>query len=169
MSTKARRNTHDMATLPQLLEDDIRQLDEALRQLLKASNASTALVIDNGGFLLTHQGEAEQFDLTTIAALASGAYLANQTIANLVHEENFNSVYQQGEKFSMFGTRINDETLLLVIFEARVSVGAVKYYAASTVRRIAAQLVIAHERDPDGGLDLSMLNVADTSSFFKKK
>ena len=31
-------------------------------------------------------------------ALASGAFLANQTIANLVHETNFNSVYQQGEK-----------------------------------------------------------------------
>jgi len=158
-----------MATLPQLIEDDIRQLDEALRQLLKSSDATCALVIDNGGFLITHAGEAENFDLTTIAALASGAYLANQTIANLVQEENFNSVYQQGEKFSIFGTRINDDSLLLTIFEARVSVGAVKYFSASAVRRIAAQLVIAHERDPENGIDLSMLNVADTAGFFKKK
>jgi predicted regulator of Ras-like GTPase activity (Roadblock/LC7/MglB family) len=158
-----------MATLPQLIEDDIHQLDEALRQLIKSSDASVGMVIDNAGFLLTHQGDAGEFDLTTIAALASGAYLANQTIANLIHEENFNSVYQQGEKFSMLGTRVNEETLLLVIFEARVSVGAVKYFCGSTVRRIAAQLVIAHERDPDGGLDLSMLNAADTSGFFKKR
>lgn len=158
-----------MATLPQLLEEDIRQLDEVLLQLLKASGASATLLIDNGGFLITHKGESEKFDLTTIAALASGAYLANQTIANLVHEENFSSVYQQGEKYSIFGTRVNEETLLVVIFEAQVTVGAVKYFAASTVRRAAAQLIIAHERDPDNGLDLSMLNVADTSGIFRKK
>jgi hypothetical protein len=56
-----------------------------------------ALVIDKGGFLITHQGEPEEFDLTTIGALASGAFMANQTIAGLVNEPNFNSTYQQGE------------------------------------------------------------------------
>src|SRR6186713_3425973 len=111
-----------MATLPQLLEEDIQCLDRILTEYLDRSDAATALIIDKGGFLITSAGDARRFDLTTIGALASGAYLANQTIANLVHEENFDSVYQQGEKFSMLGTRVNEETLLLVIFEARVSV-----------------------------------------------
>ena len=83
-----------MATLPQLVEEDIQRLEEVLREFLGRSDATAALIIDKGGFLITHQGDARQFDLTTIAALASGAYLANQTIANLVHEENFDSVYQ---------------------------------------------------------------------------
>ena len=34
---------------------------------------------------------------------------------------------------------------------------------------IIAQLLTARERDPDAGLDLSVLNVADTSGFFKRK
>ena len=72
-----------MATLPQLIEEDIHQLDEYLAELLKQSDATTALLIDKGGFLITQAGEPGLFDLTTIAALASGAYLANQTIANL--------------------------------------------------------------------------------------
>ncbi|HSU53868.1 MAG TPA: roadblock/LC7 domain-containing protein, partial [Candidatus Dormibacteraeota bacterium] len=91
-----------MGTLPQLIEEDIQCLDEALRELLDRSEATTAMVIDKGGFLISSYGDDRQFDLTTIAALASGAYLANQTIANLVHEPNFNSVYQQGERYSMF-------------------------------------------------------------------
>src|SRR5579864_6190040 len=103
-----------MATLPQLIEEDIRQLDRVLRELLENSEATTALIIDKGGFLITHAGESDQFDLTTIAALASGAYLANQTIANLVHEENFDSVYQQGEKNSMLVLNV-DEYCLLVL------------------------------------------------------
>ena len=97
-----------MGTLPQLLEEDIQRLDDVLREYLERSDASTALIIDKGGFLITSQGDARRFDLTTIGALASGAYLANQTIANLVHEENFDSVYQQGETFSMFVTNIDE-------------------------------------------------------------
>jgi predicted regulator of Ras-like GTPase activity (Roadblock/LC7/MglB family) len=158
-----------MSTLPQLLEEDILRLDDELRDLLAKSEATTGLIIDKGGFLLTSQGDGRQFDLTTIAALASGAYMANQTIANLVHETNFNSVYQQGEKFSMFVMDIDEYCLLVVIFRAQLSVGAVKYFAVPTVRHIAVQLQIAHERDPSSGLDLSVLNIADTADLFKKK
>jgi predicted regulator of Ras-like GTPase activity (Roadblock/LC7/MglB family) len=158
-----------MATLPQLLEEDIQRLEEVLREFLGRSDATTALIIDKGGFLITHQGDARLFDLTTIAALASGAYLANQTIANLVHEENFDSVYQQGENLSMFVTNVDESCLLLVIFRAQVGVGIVKYHAALTRRQVAEQLQAAQERDPGAGLDLSVLNLADPSCVFKRR
>ena len=158
-----------MATLPQIIEEDVERLGRELRELLEKSDATTALIIDKGGFLITSQGDAQQFDLTTIAALASGAYMANQTIANLVHETSFNSIYQQGEKFSMFVMCVDENCLLVVIFQAEVSVGAVKYFAAPTVKRIALQLQLAQERDPGAGFDLSELNLADPSELFKKK
>jgi len=158
-----------MGTLPQLIEEDILRIDELMRDLLAKSDATTALVIDKGGFLITSQGDSRQFDLTTIAALASGAYLANQTIANLVHETNFNSVYQQGEKFSMYVQCIDDYSLLCVIFKATVSVGLVKYFAGPVSQGIAEQMELAQTRDPSGGLDLSILNMADTSELFRRK
>jgi len=158
-----------MATLPQLIEEDIQLFDTELRELLEQTDATTALIIDKGGFLIANQGDGRQFDLTTIAALASGAYMANQTIANLVHETNFNSVYQQGEKFSMFAISVDEHCLIVVIFKAQVSVGIVKYFALPAVKNIAAQLRSAQERDPGAGLDLSMLNLADTSDLFKRK
>src|SRR5215470_108787 len=107
-----------MATLPQLIEEDIQRLDEALRELLEKSDSTTAMIIDKGGFLISGVGDTRQFDLTTIAALASGAYMANQTIANLVQKTNFNSVYQKGEKFSMFVMEVDDYCMLTVIFKA---------------------------------------------------
>jgi len=158
-----------MATLPQLLEEDIHRFSVVLQELLKHTEASTALIIDKGGFLITSEGNADEFDLTTIAALASGAFMANQTIANLVHETNFNSVYQQGEKHSMYATCAGEETILVVIFEADKSVGVVKYFAEPVVEKIVEQLKIAYDRDPGEGLDLSVLNVADTTGVFKKK
>jgi predicted regulator of Ras-like GTPase activity (Roadblock/LC7/MglB family) len=158
-----------MATLPQLLEEDIRLFDDALCELLDKSEATTALIIDQGGFLIAHQGDDRHFDLTTLAALASGAFLANQTIANLVHETNFNSVYQQGEKFSMLVMRADENCELVIIFKAHLSAGAVKYFAAPTAERIACQMQVAQQREPGAGLDLSVLNLADPSELFKRK
>ena len=158
-----------MATLPQLIEEDIERLDDLLGELLQKSDATTALIIDKGGFLITSQGDARQFDLTTIAALASGAFMANQTIANLVHETSFNSVYQQGEKNSMFVICADDNCLLVVIFKAQVSVGVVKYFAVPAAAQVADQMARAQEREPGAGLDLSELNLADTRDLFKRK
>jgi predicted regulator of Ras-like GTPase activity (Roadblock/LC7/MglB family) len=158
-----------MATLPQLIEDDMRRLDETLREFIASTDATTALILDKGGFLITHQGDTRDFDLTTIGALSSGAYLANQTIAGLVNETNFNSTYQQGEKFSMFVVNIDEHCLLVVIFKSQTGIGVVKYFAAAAVKRIACQLEIAQERAPGAGLDLSVLNTAETGQFFRKK
>ncbi len=158
-----------MGTLPQLIEEDIQRLEDELCELLAQTDATTALIIDKGGFLISHSGDNRQFDLTTIAALASGAFMANQTIANLVHEPSFDSVYQQGQKFSMFVMTIDEHCLLVVIFKASVSVGVVKYFSAPASTNIAKQMVVAQQRDPGAGLDLSVLNIADTTDLFKRK
>jgi len=157
-----------MATLPQLIEEDVHGLEKTLREFIEQTDASTALVIDKGGFLISHQGDSE-FDLTTIGALASGAFMANQTIAGLVNEQNFNCIYQQGENFSMFVTNVDENCMLVIIFKSQVGVGIVKYYASGAVKKVADQLEHARKRDPEGGLDLSVLNVADTQSVFRKK
>lgn len=158
-----------MATLPQLIEDDIQRLDEALREFITVADATSALIIDKGGFLITHQGDSRDFDLTTIAALSSGAFMANQTIAGLVNETNFNSIYQQGEKFSLFVINVDEHCMLVVIFKSQTGVGVVKYYAAGAVKHIARQIKIAAERAPGQRLDLSVLNTADTGQFFRKR
>ena len=158
-----------MATLPQLIEEDIRRLDETLRELLAQTDATVALVIDKGGFLLTHQGNAGELDLTTIGALSSGAFLASQTIAGLVSEKDFNYTCQQGELASLFTVNVDEHCLLVVIFPSQSGTGVVKYFAPGAVRRIAQQLAVARARDPEGGLDLSELNVADPQELFRKK
>ncbi len=158
-----------MPTLPQLIEEDMQRLDETLREFVAQTEATVALVIDKGGFLIAHQGDASELDLTTIGALASGAFLANQTIAGLVNENNFNSIYQQGEKSSMFVVNVDEHCLLVVIFRSQVGVGVVKFYSGMAVKQIARHLVLAQERAPGAGLDLSELNTANPQELFRKK
>ena len=158
-----------MATLPQLIEDDMRVLDAALRDFIGQSSAMAALVIDKGGFLITHQGDAGEVDLTTLGALASGAFMANQTIAGLVGEKNFSSTFQQGERFSLFVTEIDEHCLLLVLFKSQTGAGLVKYYSSNCASVIARQLVEAQTRSPENGFDLSVLNIAHPQELFRKK
>jgi predicted regulator of Ras-like GTPase activity (Roadblock/LC7/MglB family) len=158
-----------MATLPQLIEEDISRLNAALHDFLAQTEAIAALLIDKGGFLITHQGEPGEMDFTTIGALASGAFMANQTIATLIKEKDFNSTYQQGETFSLFVINVDANCLLVVIFKSPTGIGVVKYYAANATISVARQLAIAAERAPGRGFDLSELNLANPQELFRKK
>src|SRR5438093_13667628 len=158
-----------MATLPQLIEEDVRELERALQDLLIKCEGSAALIIDKGGFLITQIGEARQLDTTTLAALSAASFAATEGIASLVSESNFSSVYQQGESHSLLVLNVDEYCLLTVVFKARISVGAVKYFAVATAKQIAKQLKKAHRRAPEAGLDLSELNIADPTPLFRKK
>ena len=155
--------------LPQLIEEDIREIDGALGDLLTKSEAISALVLDKGGFLITQCGDTRRFDTTTLGALAAAMYAATQGIASLVGEIDFSSVYQQGENISLLVNNVDEHCLLLVIFRAQISVGAVKYYALGTIAQLAQQLRAAQARAPGEGYDLSVLNIADTADLFRKK
>jgi len=155
--------------LPQLIEEDMRQIDGALGDLLTKSEATSALVLDKGGFLITQYGDTRRFDTTTLGALAAAMYAATQGIASLVGEIDFSSVYQQGDNISLLVNNVDEHCLLLVIFRAQISVGAVKYYALGTIAQLAQQLRAAQARAPGEGYDLSVLNIADTADLFRKK
>lgn len=158
-----------MATLPQLIEEDIRELHRVMQELLLKSEASSSQLIDKGGFLITQCGDCDGFDTTTLAALSAASFAATEGIATLVGETNFSSIYQQGESYSLLVENVDEYCLLTAVFKAQISVGAIKYFAADTIKLIAKQLKKAHRRDPGAGLDLSELNLADTTSLFRMK
>jgi predicted regulator of Ras-like GTPase activity (Roadblock/LC7/MglB family) len=158
-----------MFSLPPLIAEDIQCMESALDELLKKSEATGALLIDKGGPLISQRGTLDEFDTTTMAALAAGSFAATEAIAGLVGESNFSSVYQQGENQSLWVGNVGQNLLLIVIFKAGISVGVVKYFATATTQRIACQLEVAHARKPDVSLDLVSLNVMDTAALFKRK
>jgi len=154
--------------LPQLIAEDVQEIDRLLGELISRSEATATMLIDKAGFLITQAGDFENFDSTTLAALAAGSFAATQGMASVVSEPNFNSVYQQGETFSLLVQNVEFDTLIVVVFAAHVSVGAVKYFANAAVPQVAQQLETARQRNPDGALDLSMMNMENSSEFFRK-
>jgi predicted regulator of Ras-like GTPase activity (Roadblock/LC7/MglB family) len=158
-----------MFTLPQLLQEDVERLDAALGELITKSEATAALLADKAGFLIAQQGNTDTFDATTVAALGSGSFAATREIAALLGEEKFASAYQQGETTSLYLANVDEHCVLLVIFPAATGVGVVKFYANKTVTVVADTLKEAAARCPANGIDLSVMNLADTGPVFRKK
>ncbi len=158
-----------MPGLPTLIEEDVQLLDGALDDLLRSTEAATALIIDKGGPLISQRGTLDNFDATTVAALAAGSFSATQAIAERIGETNFSNIYQQGDNHSLLLSNIDDNLLLIVIFKAAISAGAVKYYAAAAIERVGLQLKRARQRAPEALTDLVSMNVVDAANIFRKK
>ena len=158
-----------MGQFPQLVQEDIDHLNGVMRELLEKSEANLALLVEKAGYLIHQYGNPEAIDTTTFATLGSNAYNAVQFMAQLVNENNFSSMYQQGENFSTLMVNVDENSLLVIVFPTNLTVGSMKYYAAPAARSIAERIELASARTPGAGLDLSDLDPTDVTSLFQKK
>jgi predicted regulator of Ras-like GTPase activity (Roadblock/LC7/MglB family) len=156
-----------IGSLPQLIDEDIRQINAIFDDFLAKSEADSVLLTAEGGFLVSTHGNTRNLDTTSIGALASNCFEANKAIAGMIGEAEFSSVYQAGEQNSMYVQSIDGSNLMVVIFPVRTAVGAIKYYAQAARDHVAKVFVRARERAP-GGLDLALLNLPDSTQLFKR-
>jgi predicted regulator of Ras-like GTPase activity (Roadblock/LC7/MglB family) len=158
-----------MGQFPSLNQADIDLVDGVLQEFLQKSEANIALLVEKAGYLIHQSGSPENVDTTTFATLGSNAYNAVQFMASLVNENNFSSMYQQGEHFSTLMMNVDENSLLVIVFSTHLTVGSMKYYAGPAAKRIAEQIQLATGRSDGLGLDLSDLNVADSQALFQKR
>ena len=134
-----------MATLLVLIEEDVQRINAALNDFLSKSEAKAVLLVAEGGFVVLHAGNAGRIEVTALGTLAANACYATQEIAKLIDEPNFNTLYQQGEEQSLLVSTVDKYHSLIVLFSARLSVGAVKYYAGLAIHAVAQQLQKARQ------------------------
>ena len=156
-------------TLPQLIEEDIKEIERIFNDFLAKSEADSVLLTAEGGFLVCANGKTSSFDTSTLGALASNSFEANKAIAGIIGEPNFSCIYQAGEQFSMYVQSIDGFNLMVVIFPVSTAVGAIKYYAQQAREEVAKVFETARNRTPGAGLDLAMMNVADSAEIFKRR
>ncbi len=112
-----------------LYEDQIKEIDKALGQIIKESEAKCALLVDKDGHLLTRQGFTHTLDTTALAALLAGSFASTKEIARLVGEPEFSVLFHQGKKDHIHISLIGERTILVVIFDDRTTIGMIRLYA----------------------------------------
>ncbi len=114
-------------------EDDFRAITLSLQHLLGESGARVALLVDRAGQLVATVGEQPNFDPTAFATLTAADFSANDQLAKLIGEKDFNSLFHQGEKESMYLADIARRVILVVLFDNRTTLGLVRLKMKHTV------------------------------------
>ncbi|MEI7728869.1 MAG: CDGSH iron-sulfur domain-containing protein [Verrucomicrobiota bacterium] len=154
---------------PQLIEDDFQRIDAALKELMAKTEANHVLLVEKAGHLIQQCGGQDQYPPDVLATLASNSFNAVQFMAGLLNEDKFPGMYQQGERFSTLMLNVDEHCILMVIFGAHLSVGAVRFYASKTTKVLADQIAIAEKRGTNICFDLTDLNVTDVQGLFGRK
>jgi predicted regulator of Ras-like GTPase activity (Roadblock/LC7/MglB family) len=132
-------------------EDDYNAITSSLQAFLKDSNARCALLVDRTGQLVATVGEQPKFDPTTFATLTAADFSANDQLAKLIGEHDFNSLFHQGEKESMYLADVARRVILVVLFDNRTTLGLVRLKMKETVTELAKLFEQVFSRGAAGG------------------
>src|SRR5919107_2554722 len=124
------------ATSWSFTEDDFGAITQLLQRFLYDSNARCALLVDRSGQLVTTVGERPNFDETAFATLTAADFSANDQLAKLIGENDFNTLLHQGEKESMYLADVARRVILVVLFDNRTTLGLVRLKMKQTVEEL---------------------------------
>jgi predicted regulator of Ras-like GTPase activity (Roadblock/LC7/MglB family) len=132
-------------------EDDFGAITQSLQRFLYDSNARCALLVDRTGQLVATVGEQPNFDATAFATLTAADFSANDQLARLIGEQDFNSLFHQGEKESMYLADIARRLILVVLFDNRTTLGLVRLKMKLVVEELTRLFEQVFARGSQGG------------------
>jgi predicted regulator of Ras-like GTPase activity (Roadblock/LC7/MglB family) len=131
-------------------------LKDNLQNLVKRAEAVTALLISREGVCVSKAGSTESLNSTALAALVAGMFAATREVANIVGEEQFSILLQQGEKRHIHISLIGQRFMMVVVFEDYRRIGLVRHEARSIGPELLRILENREERKKEDSEDLSV-------------
>jgi predicted regulator of Ras-like GTPase activity (Roadblock/LC7/MglB family) len=113
---------------PQMVmyEEEFNQIQTVVDRLVKEANAKVVFIVDKNGQLIAASGDTENLDTTSLASLTAGNIAATGGIAKLLKENEFATQFHEGEKANIHIQLVGNRVILVVIFDARSSLGLVR-------------------------------------------
>jgi predicted regulator of Ras-like GTPase activity (Roadblock/LC7/MglB family) len=142
-------------------EDDYGAMTESLQRFLGESQARCAMLVDRAGQLVATVGEQPTFDPTAFATLTAADFSANDQLAKLIGENDFNSLFHQGERESMYLADIARRVILVVLFDNRTTLGLVRLKMKITVEELNQLFAVVFQRAKEPRSSTSLLSGAE--------
>src|SRR5438445_10496467 len=101
-------------------------ISAALNKLMNDTNATSDMLIDKRGQIIATQGTGVGCNATSLGALLAGAFSTSRHIAELLGEKDFRTIFQQGVKENIFTTMVEEQWLLVIVFDKLTHIGLVK-------------------------------------------
>jgi predicted regulator of Ras-like GTPase activity (Roadblock/LC7/MglB family) len=127
-------------------ESDAARINDVLTRFLGESGAAEVLLIDRSGQLLAMDGVSRALDTVSISALAAAAFSSTCAMAQLLGETEFTVLFHEGHKQSIHVSTVDEEAILLAIFDERTTVGMVRLFAKEAAKAVGTVLSATRTR-----------------------
>ena len=136
------------------------EITKVLSELASKTKASTILLADISGQLITQRGNTDDMNTQILSALAASDFAATAEMAKLVGEDaKFKLLFHEGEKRNVYLSHVGDNFFLVVVFDVSVTLGLVRIY---TKKAIQSLLNVFETTEP--GEDATTIMDSDFSS-----
>ena len=146
-----------------LYEEDARRLTAVLQRLCNDSKGRAVFLIDKAGQLIASAGEAGSLDTTSLASLTAGNIAATGSLAQLLGEKEFNSLFHEGEKDHLHISVVAQRGILVVLFDHRSSLGLVRLRvkrAAEDIGQVFAEMAVRTQQEAGRGKEAFLAQFA---------
>ena len=152
---------------PQMVmyDEEFKEINAVIEKLLRESNSKVIFLVDKNGQLISGVGAVEQFDTTSLASLTAGNIAATGGLAKLIGEKEFSILFHEGEKDNLHISIVGGRVILVVLFDARSSLGLVRLRvkkASDELTTIFDRLMTkAEEKEKSGTSDFPFAEITD--------
>ena len=126
-----------------MYEEEFRKISGVCDRLTRDAGAKVVFLVDKNGQLIAATGASQNLDTTSLASLTAGNVAAMGGLAKLIGENEFPSQFHEGERESLHMSIVAGKVVLVVIFDARSSLGLVRLRvkkASEELARVFEQL-----------------------------
>ncbi|NOX37675.1 MAG: roadblock/LC7 domain-containing protein [Calditrichaeota bacterium] len=113
------------------------EITKILSELAAKTKASTILLADISGQLITQRGNTDDINTAILSALAASDFAATSEMAKLVGEDaKFKLLFHEGEKRNVYLSNVGDNFFLVVVFDVSVTLGLVRIYTKKAIQNL---------------------------------
>ena len=126
-----------------MYEEEFRKISGICDRLTRDASAKVVFLVDKNGQLIAAAGQSQDLDTTSLASLTAGNVAAMGGLAKLLGESEFPSQFHEGAHESIHMSIVGGKVVLVVIFDAKSSLGLVRLRvrkASDELARVFEQL-----------------------------
>jgi predicted regulator of Ras-like GTPase activity (Roadblock/LC7/MglB family) len=140
-----------------LKKNDLHRLNVILTKVIDTARIDCALIINKSGRMITSQSETSEYNKTSLAALVSGNFASSSSIANLLGEDEFSSMLQEGKEKHIFVSILDEQSIFTCIFDKRTTLAKIKTCLTKQSPKLIETLKVIYSNvalDPELNLDV---------------
>jgi len=107
-------------------DHELDTITNALNKLMSDTSATSVMLLDKSGQVVSSQGTSTKRNATSLGALLAGAFSSSRHVAELLGEKDFRTIFQQGVHENIYTTMVEDQWLLVIVFDRLTHIGLVK-------------------------------------------